>query len=405
MRKIRKLASHALRSLRRHRLRSAFMMLGTLVGVTALTAAVAVGRNARQEVLDRFDILFSGSSILVSGGRPSSMGGPHGPSRNTLTLEDLAAVDAAVDAVETWDPWHMPGLREFVWQGNSRNVRIMGHSERAQTVWNRGVSRGSHFTAHDVASAARVALLGQNLAASLFGATDPVGEQIRIGTVPFEVVGILDRQGIDPHGWDRDDEVHVPVSTAMRRLDNADHITAARILIRDDADFDAAVRAVEGALRDQHSLATDAPNDFSLTTPAQVRHMVGSSANVFSTFLPVLAAISIIVGAIIVANLMLIGVNERRSEIGLRKAVGARSRDVWLQFLLESALVTTVGGTLGIALAASFLWFRAAHFGATGSMPWQVVLIGFATSIGVGLVAGVVPARRAAALDPVQTLR
>jgi len=405
MRKTSRLAGHALRAMYRHRLRTFFMMLGTFVGITALTAILAIGRTARQEVLDRFDVLFSGSSVLVGSGSPGSRGGPHGSARNNLTLEDMAAIASTVDAVETWDPWHMPGNREVVWQGNSRNVRVMGHSERAGIVWNRGVTRGSHFTAQDVASAARVALLGQTLATSLFGDTDPIGQQIRIGTVPFEVVGILAVQGIDPHGWDRDDEVHVPVTTAMRRLDNVDYISTAKILIASRADFDGAVRAIEAALRLRHALAADAPNDFALTTAAQVRDMVGSSDRVFSLFLPLLAGVSIIVGGIIVANLMLMGVNERREEIGLRKAVGARSRDVWLQFLVESSLVTSAGGALGIVAAALFLWFREAHLGSPGGMPWQAVLIGLATAIGVGLIAGVFPARRAAALDPVQSLR
>ncbi len=405
MKKMRRLLGHAVRDMGRHRVRTSFMMLGTFVGVTALTAILAMGRNSRQQLLDRMDLLFSGSSILVSGGTPSSRGGPHGAARNTLTLEDMAFVGARVDAVETWDPWHMPGMREVVWEGNSRNVRVMGHSERAPVVWNREVSRGSPFTADDVASAARVALLGQTLATSLFGDVDPIGQQIRIGAVPFEVVGILAVQGIDPHGWDRDDEAHVPVTTAQRRLDNADHISAAKILIRRDADFDAAAAAVEAALRDHHGLAPDAPSDFSMTTAVQVREMVGSSDRVFSTLLPLVAGISIIVGGIIVANLMLMGVTERRAEIGLRKAVGAKSRDVWLQFLLESALVTTAGGVLGILAAGGFIWFRSSHFGSPGGMPWQAILAGLGISIAVGLIAGVVPARRAAALDPVQTLR
>jgi putative ABC transport system permease protein len=405
MKKIRKLTTHGLRSLNRHRLRTMFMMLGTFVGVVALTLTVSIGQNTKEQILERMNRMFGGSSVMIAGSGTSMRGGPRAGAASTLTLQDLNDIAATVEGIEAWDPLHMLGEREVVWEGRSRSVRVMGHSERAALVWNRGVSRGSFFTERDVASSARVALLGENLARDLFGDVDPIGEQIRIGTVPFQVTGVLEVQGVDPHGLDRDSEIHVPITTAMRRLQNVDYVSAAKLLVTDGYDLSATVASIEALMRQRHALADGVPNDFRTSTAVQVQARVAAASRVFTLFVPMIAGLSLVVGGFIVANLMLMGVNERRAEIGLRKAVGARSQDVWLQFLLESALVTVSGGVLAVAVCAAVLPIIGHFLGVPGMMPWQVAGFGLVIAVAVGLVAGVFPARRAASLDPVQTLR
>jgi putative ABC transport system permease protein len=165
------------------------------------------------------------------------------------------------------------------------------------------------------------------------------------------------------------------------------------------------VLAIEGLLRERHALAEGVPNDFSMITPVQVQEMVGSMNRIFTLFLPLLAGVSLLIGGIVVANLMLMGVNERRSEIGLRKAVGARGRDVWVQFLLESSLVTVVGGLLALVVAAVTLGVIGRFMEIPSIMPWEAAFLGLGAAVAVGLLAGVAPARRASALDPVATLR
>jgi putative ABC transport system permease protein len=390
----------------RHRLRTFFMMLGTFVGVLALTLVVAIGQGTRDAVLGNIERMFAGNSILLSAGGGGMMGGPRGEGpTTTLVMDDLEEILRTVPGVTVYDPMVMAPSREVVYQGNSSTVRVLGHSENHERVWDRGVSRGSFFGEAEVRSSARVALVGETLVREVFEGADPIGLQLRVGTVPFEVIGVLDSMGVDPHGWDRDNEVIIPVTTMMRRVMNIDYVQSAKILVAQGDDLEGAVQAIEGLLRERHALATDEPDDFSMITPVQVREMVGSMNRIFTLFLPLLAGVSLFIGGIVVANLMLMGVNERRSEIGLRKAVGARARDIWIQFLLESSLVTVAGGILALMVGAVLLSIIAMGLEIPSVMPWQAATLGLGAAVAVGLVAGVFPARRASALDPVTTLR
>ena len=404
--KTERLIRHGLRDMGRHRLRTFFMMLGTFVGVLALTVVMAIGQGTRDAVMGNIQRMFAGNSILLSAGGGGMMGGGSaGGPTTTLMEEDLEEIQASVPGIRVYDPMVLAGSREVVYQGNSSNVRVLGHSENHEEVWARGVSRGAFFGEDEVRSSARVALVGETLVRELFGGADPIGLQLRIGTVPFQVIGVLDSMGIDPHGWDRDNEVIIPFTTMMRRVLNVDYLGSAKILAEEGTDLSAAVEAIEALLRERHSLAEDELNDFSMITPVQVEEMVSSMNRIFTLFLPLLAAVSLLIGGIVVANLMLMGVNERRSEIGLRKAVGARDRDVWLQFLLESSLVTVAGGILALLVGAAGLAVIGGAMEGISVMPWEAATLGLLAAVAVGLLAGVFPARRAAALEPVETLR
>jgi len=404
--KAKRLIVHGLRGMGRHRLRTFFMMLGTFIGVLALTVVVAIGQGTRDAVLGNIERMFGGTSILLTAGGGGMMGGPRGAGpTTTLTIDDMDEIQSTVLGIRAWDPMVQAGSREVVHQGISSTVRILGHSARHEEVWDRGASRGAFFGEAEVRSSARVALIGETLSREVFQGADPIGLQLRIGAVQFEVIGILDSMGIDPHGWDRDNEAIIPYTTAMRRLLNVDYIGTAKLLAESEAVLDDAVAAIEGLLRERHALAEDEPNDFHMITPVQVQEMVGSMNRIFTLFLPIVAGVSLLIGAIVVANLMLMGVNERRSEIGLRKAVGARERDIRTQFLLESSLVTVVGGLVALVVAAGALAFVATAMEIPSIMPWEAATLGLGAAVLVGLIAGVAPARRAAGLDPVTTLR
>jgi putative ABC transport system permease protein len=381
------------------------MMLGTFVGVTALTVILAIGRGTQKDILDRMQRMLGGSTVVLRSGGGQFRMGAHGPPTTTLKLEDLHAIDSEMNEVLAADPWMQGRQTDVLYGGRTARIGIVGHSEKAELVWDRSVTRGSYFTAADVASVARVALVGEVVVRDLFDGRDPIGEQIRIGSVPFQVIGVLAHEGIDPHGIDKDNEIIIPISTIMRRFLNVDYIIGAKFLLKDGTDLDNAVLDITDILRRRHSLGPDQPNDFMMMTPVQVQHRVKSSNRVFTVFLPLVSAVSILIGGIIVANLMLMTVQDRRSEIGLRKAIGARARDIRLQFLVESAAVTGLGGVFAIIAGIAILQVLAHLIGTPTQMPWAAALLGVASAIVVGIIAGVAPARRAAQLDPVQTLR
>jgi len=390
----------------RHKMRTFFMMVGIIIGITALTLILSLGRGTEKKVMDNIERMFSASSILISAGAGQMMGGPmSGGQTTTFTIEDLEIMQEEISNIDTWDPLQMLPAREVKYQENSDNIRVFGHSERAERVWNIGVTRGEFFDSEAVLTSARVALIGTTAAKTLFGETDPIGEQIRIGNVPFRVIGILKQRGIDPHGWDRDNEILVPYTTAMRRLMNIDYVQTAKLLVKAPGKIDRTVERISAILRERHVLAENEPDDFSIITPVLVQEMVSGANRIFNLFLPLIAGISLIVGGVIVANLMLISVSERTSEIGLRKAVGARSKDIQLQFLAETTFITLMGGLVGIALGLAGTQAVSAVMKLPPTLSWEALALGVLFSTLVGLIAGVFPARRAASLQPVEALR
>jgi putative ABC transport system permease protein len=400
----RRLAAHALRALLRYRLRSASVMLGTLLGIAALTVVLAVGEAAERKVLTTVRQLFGTSSLLIMPGGAALMGGPRAGAAR-LTLDELEAVAAEVPAIVAWDPQQaMPNAS--VRHGDSTaTARVLGHSDRWTEVWGRAVVRGEAFDAAAVAGAARVALLGETVAGELFGDADPVGAEIRIGAVPFRVVGVLERFGTDLHGMDRDDEIVVPLSTLLRRLLEVDTLGGARLLVGDPSQTAAAAEQVRAALRAQHALSVGQPDDFRLISGIETQRMVARVQRVLFVYLPLAAGVTLLVAGMVTASLMLASVRRRVGEIGLRRAVGARPRDVATQFLVETALTTFAGGLLGVGVGLLAAAKLAERFHLEGIAPWPPVAIGLAVAIVVGLLAGVGPARRAARLDPAVALR
>jgi putative ABC transport system permease protein len=395
----------AVRALGRNRLRTFFMTLATFVGVCALIVMLAIGRSTQRDVMRQVNRMLSGSTIFLRAGGGQMRGGPHGARTTTLTVDDVRAIDSLLPAVELADPMMMAGRRDVIHGGRSAQISVSGHSEMAERVWNRSVTRGAYFTSQDVASAARVALVGEVVVRDLFQGRDPIGARIRIGTVPFQVIGVLEPVGVDPHGIDRDNEIIIPISTMLRRVLNVDYVQGAKLAVREGTDLDGVVRAAGDILRQRHAIGPDQLDDFSMFTPVQVQQAVRSANTTFTRFLPLVAALSIGIGALVVANLMLVTVQERRAEIGLRKAIGARNADIQLQFLAECAAVTGLGGLAAVGVGYGLMALASARHGTVMTMPWEVALLGFVIAVAVGIASGILPARRAAQLDPVQTLR
>jgi putative ABC transport system permease protein len=295
--------------------------------------------------------------------------------------------------------------RSVKYKGKSMDLRIMGNSPQSEEVWNRSVIRGSYYTETDMKKSARVALLGTSVVKELFDGMDPVGEQIRIGSVPFRVVGVLEPMGVDPHGLDRDNEINIPITTLMRRVMNVDYIMGAKLKLADKSQMDETAAQITQILRERHHISSGEPDDFHLITPALVREILARMTGVFSVLLPLIAGIALLAGGVVVAALMLIMVNERKSEIGLRKALGARAKDILRQFIMETAVITVMGGLTGFLLGTLGLFAVIAKMKLPVVVPWEAFILGMVFSGIVGLAAGILPARKAAALEPVDALR
>lgn len=399
-----RLLSHALRTLRRYKLRSAFIMLGSIIGAAALTLVVAVGGAAERKMLTTVRQLFGASSVLIMAGGSQLMSGPRADTAR-LTLDDVEAVAAEVGEIDVWDPQQTLPATSIRHDGATATARVFGQSERWERVWNRRVVRGESFDASDVRASARVALIGETIARELFAGADPVDAEILIGSVSFRVIGVLEPFGTDVHGMDRDDEIVIPITTMMRRVMNVDTIVSAKLLVRDPSQVDRTVAEVKRILRARHGLTAGQRSDFTMISAVGVQKMVAKTQQILSLYLPLVAGIALLVGAIVAASLMLASVNERVAEIGLRRAVGAQVEDIQLQFLVETAATTFGGGLLGALLGAAISFVAASKLHLGDVVAWRAVLLALVVSAVTGVLAGVVPARRAAKLAPVDALR
>jgi putative ABC transport system permease protein len=398
-----RLVTHSVRVMARYRLRSAFVMLGSLVGVAALTVVVSLAQGVQVKVLKTVGQILGDSSILVISGGSRIMGSPRaGASR--LTIDDLTAVAEELGDIHAWDP--QQDVSSVVrYRDTTATVRVLGQSERGERVWAREANRGQYFDEAAVRAAARVAVIGDTVARTLFGDEDPLDAEIRIGAVPFRVIGVLEPFGTDMHGMDRDNEIIVPISTLMRRVTNVDTIAAARLLVTDPDREEAVARDVGRFLRARHALASDEPDDFRIVTTVEVRNMVALVRRVLFVFVPMVAGVVLLVAGIVAATLMLSSVSERVAEIGLRRALGARPEDIRLQFATETAVTILTGGLGGLLVGYAGARYVAERLQLGETFFWEAVLVAIVATAATGLLAGVLPARRAAQLHPADALR
>lgn len=398
-----RLIAHSVGVMARYRLRSATVMLGSLVGVTALTLVVSLGQGMEAKVLKTVGPMLGDSSILIVSGGSRIMGSPRaGASR--LTIDELTALAAELGDIDSWDP--QQEVSSVVrYRETTATVRVLGQSERGERVWARTVTRGQYFDAAAVSTSARVAVIGDTVARNLFGDSEPLDAEIRIGAVPFRVIGVLEPFGNDMHGMDRDDEIVVPISTLMRRLTNVDTVSAARLVVNDPGREEEIASEIGRILRARHALASDEPDDFRIVTTVEVRDTVAFISRVLRLYVPLAAAVVLLVAGIVAATLMLSSVNERVGEIGLRRAIGARPEDIRLQFATETAVSVLTGGLGGLLLGYAAARFAASRLQLGVAFSWEAVLIGLVGSAIAGLLAGVLPARRAARLQPADALR
>jgi putative ABC transport system permease protein len=383
----------ALDALRANRLRSVLTMLGVVIGVAAVVALVGIGTGTKQQIEQQVEGLGSNLLLVV----PGRLEANSAPTTSTMTLDDVEDVTRVVGdrsrvAVTV-------GSAETVRAGSrSSYASMQGVLETTPTVFVRRLDRGAYFTRSDVSTGRRVAVLGATVAEQLFGQRDPIGRQLTIGGVRFRVTGTFEPLG-QSLGVDRDNEVHVPI-TAAQRLLGTERIDGLAIRAPDRETIDQLGARVVDVLAENHP-----DSDFSAVTQEQILGVLGDILGVLTGVLAAIAGISLLVGGVGVSNIMLVSVRERTREIGLRKAVGARPRDIGIQFLLEAVLLTTIGGVLGMALGVGSALLVDGLSPVPAAITWWSLALAFGVSAAVGIIFGVVPAQRAGRLDPVVALR
>jgi putative ABC transport system permease protein len=383
----------ALDALRANRLRSILTMLGVIIGVGAVVVLVAIGSGARAEVEQQVEGLGSNLILVV----PGSLDFNAAPSISPLELDDVDRVGRAVG-----DPTSVATTITSGEQVSAGGVEtfatINGTNENVPNVFDRPLDRGRYLSATDVDTRRRVAVLGADIARTLFGDVDPLGRQVTIAGVRFRVIGVFASVGSTFVG-DRNGEIHVPV-TAAQRLFGVDRIDALAVKAP-------TIDSIDGIKeRSLEALAEEYPDqEFAAVTQTDILGTLGSILGLLTLVLAAIAGISLLVGGVGVSNIMLVSVRERTREIGLRMALGARQRDILAQFLTEAVLLTSVGGLIGIALGVSASLLIAAVSPLPAVIAWWSPVLAFVVSAAVGVFFGVAPARRAGRLDPVVALR
>lgn len=392
-------------SLGRNKLRTFLMMIGIVIGITALTLIISAGLGAKKRVLDRVKKFGLQSMMLFAGGG-REMGQPvSGGPVTTLTLRDAEAIKREVKNVDEVAPFNRKPNAEIKYLDKSTTASIFGITPSYAYVWDWDVQSGDFISEDDMENLNRICLIGPTVNKELFGDENPIGQQIRIGNIQFEVKGVMQPKGTSPGGGDMDNRVNIPLSTFMRRVANVDYIFGIKILLTSVKEMNQTAESISAILRERHTIAAGMPDDFRIVTPDEVTQFAEKVAGTFNIFLALVAGIALIAGGVVVANIMLISVNERTKEIGLRKAVGARSKDIKLQFLFEAAAVTLTGGIIGIILGGIGAQILQMITGIPVSVSWEGILLGVVSSSLVGIIAGMQPASRAAQLQPVESLR
>ena len=395
------------KSLRSNILRSVLTSLGIIIGVSSVITMISIGTGARLEVEQQIERFGSNNLILraqSSNNRGVSMGNN---SVNSLTLKDMEALKSEIPAISAIAP-NVSLSSQVIANGNNWLTSVTGTTNEQFNISNWKFELGREFLEDELVSGSRVAIIGKTVQKNLFGEDNPIDEVIRINKVPFTVIGLLDAKG--GTAWaDLDDTIIVPLKTAKQRLvakkfpgdeirQMTINVSSSDLLFKTEADIDTVMRKL-------HKISANGNPDFVIRNYAQFLNARQESSRVMSILLATVAGISLIVGGIGIMNIMLVTVTERTKEIGVCMSVGAKKRDVLLQFLIESLMISLIGGCLGIALGLGVIFGVSEYFNWKMSLDYMSLVLSFVFSSSIGVIFGFYPARKAASLNPIDALR
>ena len=393
----------ALRALSRNKMRSALTVLGITIGIAAVICTVAIGQGGSNMIKAQLADLGENMIWVEAGGRNVNGVRTGNGATKTLTAEDSRAIRDLPHIVAA-SP-NVDGGVQVVYGNTNWATRFRGVSPDYLQIRKWDVATGANFTDREVNDMANVCVIGNTVKEQLFAGSDPIGETIRMGTIPCNVIGVLQIKGQSSFGQDQDDLIVIPYTVAMHKLRGVSWLDDAYFSVDSPANITDAEDAMSRLLRQRHHLRTDAPDDFNIRHPEDILQAQEQTSETFTLMLGSIASVSLLVGGIGIMNIMLVSVTERTREIGVRMALGATEKDVQTQFLIEALALSLIGGVAGIAFGVG------ASAGISQLLQWPTaisviaILVAAVFAAGIGIVFGYYPARKASSLDPIEALR
>ncbi len=390
-----------------NKMRSSLTMLGIIIGVGAVIAMVAVGAGASQKIAAQISTMGSNLLIILPGSTTAGGVRMGAGTQPTLSMADADAILKECPAVSDVGPT-LGGVAQIVFGHMNWSTGVTGTTPGMLAVRDWDVSSGRPFTQQDVKSATKVALLGQTVAENLFGDQNPVGQTIRIKNVPFTVIGVLAEKGQSPQGQDQDDTVMIPVTTAQKKLFGTQFPGMVRIIMvkaRSTEDLPGAEQQITDLLKQRHHIGPKQDNDFTVRNLTSIMQAAEQSSRVMTLLLGAIASVSLLVGGIGIMNIMLVSVTERTREIGIRMAIGAKTWDIRLQFIIEALTLSMIGGIVGILVGVSTSLILSSFSGWPTVVSPLSIVMAFSFSGFIGIFFGFYPAYKASLLNPIDALR
>jgi putative ABC transport system permease protein len=390
-----------------HKLRSFLTILGVVIGVGAVITLMSVGKGAEADIISRFESM--GSDLVTI--RPGSFtfGGVRGGMSQTLTMEDADAIAKQVPNISLVAPTYSSNLQVVVGSVNT-NSSVTGVTPEYWEVQNFEIASGAFFTELEYERGSKLAVLGTNVKETLFGDNNPIGQRIRMGTIIGTVIGVIEEKGGMP-GGSPDDGIFIPL-TAMQQTvaqprtpQGGKVVSYISLMVTDEEKSEQVVNDITALLRDRHRLGPGVDDDFNIMSMEELASNVSEAIGTMTLLLGAIAAISLLVGGIGVMNIMLVSVLERTREIGIRKALGAREQDIWIQFLVEAALLTFTGGIIGVIIGWGVSYIISSMEIMSTLVTPDIVILAVSVSVGIGLFFGFYPAWNASRLNPIEALR
>jgi len=391
-----------------HKLRSFLTMLGIVIGVAAVIALMSIGRGAEADIISRIETL--GSDLIIVRPGATTFGGVRSAagSATSLTLEDAAAISEQVPYITAVAPYYST-LLQLVAGNQNMNAQVTGITLEYMQAYNLNTTSGSFFSDYDYQRSAKVAVLGSNVAETLFEGADPIGQQMRMGNNIVRVIGVLESKGAMMGS--PDDAILIPLTAmqqmvAQPRTSQGERVVSSIALtVSDQEQASYVVDEITSLLRSRHQLGPGIDDDFSIISLEEIASAMSEMIGTMTLLLGAIAAISLLVGGIGVMNIMLVSVLERTREIGIRKALGARERDIWIQFLIEAAFLTLAGGIIGVIVGWGVSYLVSSMGLITTVVSADIVILAVSVSVGIGLFFGFYPAWNASRLNPIDALR